>query len=429
MEFLIISLIFIILLLSMIWRPFFSQKKSPVEVEGKLRDETNVRLYHEHKAEIEKDYQEAKIDEENYQYLLAELDNTLLQDIENTESTVSKNSANNKTYSPFWPLGLSLFVVFFSFLVYQQQGNFWSIIESSVTQGSSGTQQSANSQKQNQALAYVNKLKQQIEANPNDSEAWYNLGQTYVAIGGFTEAIAAFKQVVAIEGEHADLFGAIAQALYYQNQQKITVEVQEYIDRALALDVNDASTNILLGMHNFIAENFQGAISYWQIVINANNPGVNINALKEAVTEARYRLNENASAGLKQPNIKSNGNTTNAGPQLKISVSLSDEVVAQLANQDDRVVFVYAVPTNGQRMPLAAVKMKASDLPSVIVLNNSQAMSPANTLSSVKNAHVYAIVSKEGGVGIKSGDYKAEALNIEVNRSDTLELVVDKLVE
>jgi cytochrome c-type biogenesis protein CcmH len=114
---------------------------------------------------------------------------------------------------------------------------------------------------------------------------------------------------------------------------------------------------------------------------------------------------------------------------LKISVSLSDEVVAQLANQDDRVVFVYAVPTNGQRMPLAAVKMKASDLPSVIVLNNSQAMSPANTLSSVKNAHVYAIVSKEGGVGIKSGDYKAEALNIEVNRSDTLELVVDKLVE
>jgi cytochrome c-type biogenesis protein CcmH len=425
MEFLVISLIFIILLLSIIWRPFFSQKKSPVEVEGKLRDETNVRLYHEHKAEIEKDYQEAKIDEENYQYLLAELDNTLLQDIENTDSIASNNSVNNKTYSPFWPLGLSLFVVFFSLVVYQQQGSFLSVTEPSVTEASSNTQQSSNNQKQHQALAHVNKLKQQIEANPNDSGAWYNLGQSYVAIGGFTEAIAAFQQVVAIEGEHADLFGAIAQALYYKNQQKITVEVQKYIDRALALDVNDASTNILLGMHNFIAQNFQSAISYWQIVINANNPGVNINALKEAVTEARYRLNENATEGSNQPNIKSNS----VGPQLKISVSLSDAVIAQLANQDDRVVFIYAVPTNGQRMPLAAVKMKASDLPSVIVLNNSQAMSPSNTLSSVKNAHVYAIVSKEGGVGIKSGDYKAEALNVDVNRGDTLELVVDKLVE
>jgi cytochrome c-type biogenesis protein CcmH len=427
MEFLVISLIFIILVIFIIWRPFFSQKKSPVEVEGKLRDETNVRLYHEHKAEIEKDYQEAKIDEDNYQYLLAELDNTLLQDIENTETTSSKNSVNNKSYSPFWPLGLSLFVVFFSLVVYQQQGSFLSVTESSVIKASSDKERSTNSQKQNQALAHVNKLKQQIEANPNDSEAWYNLGQTYVAIGGFTEAISAFKQVVAIEGEHADLFGAIAQALYYKNQQKITAEVQEYIDRALALDVNDASTNILLGMHNFIAQNFQSAISYWQVVINANNPGVNINALKEAVTEARYRLNENATEGLNQPNIK--GNSNSVGPQLKISVSLSDAVIAQLANQDDRVVFVYAVPTNGQRMPLAAVKMKASDLPSVIVLNNSQAMSPANTLSSVKNAHVYAIVSKEGGVGIKSGDYKAEALNVDVNRGDTLELVVDKLVE
>lgn len=424
MEFLVISLIFIILLLSMIWRPFFSQKKSPVEVEGKLRDETNVRLYHEHKAEIEKDYQEAKIDEENYQYLLAELDNTLLQDIENTESTASKNSANNKTYSPFWPLGLSLFVVFFSFVVYQQQGSFLSITEPSPTEGSSGTKQNGNSQ-QNQALAQINQLKNYIKNNPQNGEAWYNLGQSYVAIGGFTEAISAFKQVVAIEGEHADLYGAIAQALYYQNQQKITAEVQEYIDRALALDVNDASTNILLGMHNFIAENFQGAISYWQIVINANNPGVNINALKEAVTEARYRLNENTTDALKQ--LDSNNNIS--GPQLKINVSLSEGVIAQLANQDDRVVFVYAVPTNGQRMPLAAVKMKASDLPDVIVLNNSQAMSPANTLSSVKNAHVYAIVSKEGGVGIKSGDYKAEALNVDVNQSDTLELVVDELVE
>ena len=32
----------------------------------------------------------------------------------------------------------------------------------------------------------------------------------------------------------------------------------------------------------------------------------------------------------------------------------------------------------------------------------------------------------QGGVGIKSGDYKAEALGIDVNRSEALELVVNK---
>jgi cytochrome c-type biogenesis protein CcmH len=426
MEFLVIGLIFIILLLCIIWRPFFSQKKSPVEVVGKLRDETNVHLYHEHKAEIEKDYKEAKIDEENYQYLLAELDNTLLQDIESTESPVSSHLGNNQTYSVFWPLGLSVFVVLFSVAVYKQQGSFLMVTEPHGDASRSEVKQSSNNQqKQNQVLVQINTLQKRIETNPTDSKAWYSLGQSYVAISAFTEAISAYKQVIAIEGEQADLFGAIAQASYYKNQQKITVEVQNYIDQALALNVNDASTNILLGMHNFLVQNFQRAISHWQIVINANNPGVNITALKEAVTEARYRLNENPSKGLN----KSTNKDVSEGPQLKVSVSLSDEVIAQLVNQDDRVVFVYAVPTNGQRMPLAAVKMKASDLPSVIVLNNSQAMSPVNTLSSVKTAHVYAIVSKKGGVGIKSGDYKAEALNVDVNRSQILELVVDKLVE
>ena len=112
-----------------------------------------------------------------------------------------------------------------------------------------------------------------------------------------------------------------------------------------------------------------------------------------------------------------------------MSVSLSDEIAKQLAQGEDRVVFIYAVPTNGQRMPLAAVKMKASDLPTVIVLNNSQAMSSEHTIGSVDKVHVYAIVSMQGGVGIKSGDYKAEALGIDVNRTETLELIVNKLVE
>ena len=118
-----------------------------------------------------------------------------------------------------------------------------------------------------------------------------------------------------------------------------------------------------------------------------------------------------------------------SGPQLKVNVRLSDDIAKQLAQGEDRVVFIYAVPTNGQRMPLAAVKMKASDLPTVVVLNNSQAMTSENNLSSVDKVHIYAIVSMQGGVGIKSGDYKAEALGIDVNRSEALELVVNKLVE
>lgn len=434
MEFLVISLIFLILLLLMVWRPFFKQKTEEARVVGNVRDETNVRLYHEHKKEIEKDYSEGGIDEENYQYLLSELDSTLLQDIESTAGDEKPTNSVNKAYSALWPLGLSVFIIIFTVALYNKQGSY-----KLITQLPSGHgQQQAMSQKEMlkqreiEAMAHIEKLQKHIDANPDDSEAWYNLGQTYVAVGAFDESITAFTKVIKIEGEHADLLGAIAQAIYYKNGQKITTEVQEYIDRALALDINDPSTNILLGMHNFINENYQLAITHWQRVIDANNQGVNITALKEAVAEANNRLGQSAT-NLEDSAASKSADAASAqavsGPQLKVSVSLSADIEKQLAEGEDRVVFIYAVPTTGQRMPLAAVKIKASDLPIDVVLNNSQAMSPANNLGSVEKVHVYAIVSMQGGVGIKSGDYKAEALGVDVNRSETLELIVSSLVE
>jgi len=422
MEFLFIGFTFIILLLIVVWRPFFKQNKHVFVDSAKLRDETNVTLYHEHKKEIEKDYSEGGIDEENYQYLLAELDNTLLQDIETTKKSEAVTSGEAKQYSVFWPVGLSVFILIFSAALYNKQGSYKLITELPAGHGQQQamSQEQMQMQREKQAMAHIEKLQKHIESNADDGEAWYNLGQTYVAVGGFDEAVAAFTQVIRIEGEHADLLGAIAQALYYKNGQKINAEVQTHIDKALALDVNDPSTNILLGMHNFISENYQQAIVFWQRVIDSNNQGVNIGALKEAVAEAKNRLNI--------PTDKPQ-NAAVAGPQLKVSVSLSDDIAKQLAQDEDRVVFVYAVPTNGQRMPLAAVKLKASDLPTVVVLNNSQAMSSANNLGSVEEVHVYAIVSMQGGVGIKSGDFKAEALGVDVNRSETLELIVNNLVE
>jgi cytochrome c-type biogenesis protein CcmH len=426
MEFLVIGLIFLILLLLIVWRPFFKQKTQDVCVDSSLRDETNIRLYHEHKKEIEKDYGEGGIDEENYQYLLAELDNTLLQDIESTSTEEKVTTKVSKTYSPLWPLGLSVFIIIFSVALYNKQGFYKVLTELPAGHGQqeAQSQEEMLKQRENEAMAHIEKLQQHIDSNPDDSEAWYNLGQTYVAVGGFDEAVIAFNRVIKIEGEHADILGAIAQALYYKNDQQISAQVQEYIDKALALDINDPSTNILLGMHSFIGEKYQKAIIHWQRVIDANNQGVNITALKEAVAEAKNRLGISVDNSPQKPKTEQG-----SGPQLKVNVRLSDDIAKQLAQGEDRVVFIYAVPTNGQRMPLAAVKMKASDLPTVVVLNNSQAMTSENNLSSVEKVHIYAIVSKQGGVGIKSGDYKAEALGIDVNRSETLELVVNKLVE
>ena len=430
MEFLIVSIAFLILLLIVVWRPFFKQNKQVYIDNSQLRHDTNVGLYREHKKEIEKDYSDGGIDEENYQYLIAELDNTLLQDIDADKNSGQLKPNDSKAYSTLWPVGLSIFIIVFSVALYNQQGSYKLLTEMPEGHGQQAmSQDEMRIGREDEAKAHIKKLQAVIESNKDDTEAWYNLGQTYVALGAFDAAVLAFKQVIRVEGEHADLLGAIAQAIYYKNGQKIDPQVQLYIDKALALDVNDPSTNILLGMQNFIAADYTQAITHWQRVIDNNKQGVNIDALKEAVAEAKIRLGMPAPLAAKPSTAAPSTEAATSGPQLKVSVSLGADITQQMAAGEERVVFIYAVPTNGQRMPLAAIKLKTSDLPKVVVLNNSQAMSPANNLGSVDNVHVYAVASKNGGVGIKAGDFKAEALNIDVNQTETIELIVNSLVK
>jgi len=436
MEIVLILLVFIVILLLVIWRPFLKQEKNQKNAElvattqKNVREQTNIDLYHEHKAEIEKDFNDGAIDEENYQYLLIELDNSLLQDIESSkQNAILPNT--EKPFSVIWPVTLSFFIVAFSVALYLKQGTLGVLMtEPTASRDNQQEQMSAEQQEQNrqaQMLAYVEKMQQHLEENPDDSEAWYNLGQTFVGAGEFDFAIAAFKQVIRIEGEHADLIGAIAQASYYRNNQQIDVQVQTLIDKALALDINDPSTNILLGMHNFSAQEYQQAIGYWQRIIDANKPNVNIAALQEAIVEAKNRLGISSSEqALSQATVSPQAI---AGPQLKLNISLSASVAEKLAQGEDKTVFVYAIPTDGQRMPLAALKLVASDLPKVVILSDSNAMSAQSNLSSVSKVHIYAIVSKQGGAGIKSGDFKAEVNNISVEKTETINLIIDSFVE
>ncbi|WP_286263195.1 c-type cytochrome biogenesis protein CcmI [Thalassotalea atypica] len=412
-EVLSLLVIFILLILGIIWGHFIFANKNKDQDEtftSQRRENTNVDLYHEHKAEIEKDFADGAIDDESYKYLLAELDKSLLQDIDQS-NTSAADLSQDRPLGLMWPVMLSIFVLVFSIVFYNQHGALEQLSQSPPTPADS---------EQMQVHQQMEALIKQTTENPQNAEAWYALGQAYVGLGRFDSAIEAFDTVISIEGEHADLYGAKAQAMYYRADQHITPEVQSFIDKALSIDPNDPSTNILLGMHNFMAQEYQQAIDYWTVVINSGRSTVNVEALREAISEAKNRL---TASGEQVAN-----NTEVAGPQLSVDVSLSDSIIEKLSQSEDKVVFIYAVPAQGARMPVAAVKMMASDLPAKVVLSDATAMSPQAKLSDVSVVHVYAVVSKLGGAGIKSGDFKAEQTNINVTTTQDIELVIDEVV-
>jgi cytochrome c-type biogenesis protein CcmH len=179
-------------------------------------------------------------------------------------------------------------------------------------------------------------------------------------------------------------------------------------------------------MHNFIAGNYEVAISHWQRVVDSDKQNVNKQALIEVIDEAKARL-ANPDAVNTQSSKK---DEFAVGPQLTVNVKLSDEILEKLSQESDKTVFIYAISsdTSRGRMPLAAVKILASELPISVILNDSRAMTPQAKLSDVDTVHIYAVVSAKGGAGINSGDYKAELNNVLVNTREPLDLVISSIV-
>lgn len=411
--------VLLLLILIIVWAHFFRQQQV-TSFDQNVRDNTNVNLYHEHKAEIEADFEQGKIDQENYQYLTQELDKSLLQDVQ--ENQQHQEVFEQKQLSIIWPVSISLFILVFSFALYNKIGAFEQLSQPQQVNVQEQMEQDERARQQ-ETLTRVAQLRQQISEEPNNADAWYSLGQALVGLGDFNGAIAAFAKVEEIDGPHADIYGAMAQATYYRDNQEITAESQVLIDKALALDPLDPSTNILLGMHSFMHQEYAQAIKYWQPIIDSGRSNVNSQALQEAVNEAKNRL---ALTGQQSQPIEQT--IPDNGVQLSLNVTIGDNVMSELIQQEDKAVFIYAIASSGPKMPIAAVKVFASDLPATIVLNDSQAMMEQMKLSMFEKVHVFAVISQDGTPGVKPGDYQAVIRDIVVADNKLLDVVIDEKV-
>lgn len=430
----LIVLLFIAVILGVVFLPFLRQKHltkpSAKYAASNSRDEANIALYQEHKAELEQDLADGRVDQENYQYLLAELDKSLLHDMNANKKVHDGEALIKQPVSLFWPVVLSLFVVAFSVVVYLQTGAYQQLTQEKPKSKQEQAHQQLSAEQQ--LILKVQQLGELSKKEPDNADNWYNLGQALIGVDEFSAALSAFDQVIRIEGTQADIVGAKAQAAYYLNQQQITNDVQVLIEQALSLDPKESSTNILLGMHHFTQQNYQQAIDYWQLVIDSKYNNVNVPALQGALDEAKKRLaltGSQTSSVQTQATQQQPEQTNDLAPKLTISLSLADHVQNQLAQQGEKVVFVYAIPVNGQRMPLAALKLRSFDLPATITLSNDNAMSPQANLSSTEQVHIMAVISQSGSVGIKPGDYQGKVSNVSVASKEPIKLIIDDLIQ
>jgi cytochrome c-type biogenesis protein CcmH len=401
----LIALVVIVSLL-LIWVPHFRHQQLRAEQPG-VRQQTNLELFHERLVILEKERREELLDQSEFDALKKELEISLLQDIHQGQDESLNQEAKPKGL--LWPIVMSICLLAISSYTYQRIGAYQQL-ENMASMSNHHGELTAE-QMINQRIML---LEGEVQASPDNSQGWFNLGHSYISAERYEEAVAAFDRVMAIVGTHAELLGPKATALYHKAGQQMTPEIQALLDEALTLDPQDPSTLLLIGMDAYFTSNFGKAISSWQTILDSDRTDVDRDALINAIETAKIRMQ--AGAGTQEEDAVHQGEGAQQ-KRLTISVSVVSELASKVADTD--TLYLFARSTAAPKMPLAMSKVSAAALPTSIILDDSSAIGDLK-LSDVDEVEVIAIVSKHGTLKPQAGDLQGRLSQVTVGEVSSL---------
>lgn len=262
--------IFIFALLAMLVFVPFTAK---IDWQKNYRRQKNIELY------------QAQMDAHPCAELADELSQRLLTDEQalqqSAPSKVKSAVKNTSVFSAF--LWLILIVVP---LIYYFSLNRFDYVKQ-------GEQAFADKQKQLQTATaterntdYVTSVQNKLRKDPNDADAWMELGQAYALNNEFEHALVAYGNAERLRGSKPEILGLAATALYYQAGQKITPKVRQLIDAALQQDKHETASLSLLASEAFLKTDYEQAIRYWQQLLDSGRQEVDRRKIIETIKMA-----------------------------------------------------------------------------------------------------------------------------------------------
>jgi cytochrome c-type biogenesis protein CcmH len=393
--------------LVLIWAHHFRQQKGLTKIDN-VRQSTNLALYKERLSNLEHELANQALEQSEFDALKAELEISLLQDIK--QGNLAGPEINKHAKNMIWPVFMSLILFLVVALTYHQLGAFKELENPpSVNNPHAGMSQ------EQLMVQQLTVMEAAVAAEPDNSQALFSLGHTYLSVGQYDDAIAAFDKVMVLVGTYAEMIGPKATALYYKNNQLMTAEVQALIVQALKQDPKDPSTLLLVGMDAFSSANFPKAIDAWETILTSDRPDIDREALANAISTARMRIQDSGTMP----------DEVNLSAQLAVTVSVKPELAAQVKASD--TLFVFARTTEGERIPLAVTKVNAETLPITVNLDDYSSMSSDHKLSDAKIVDVVALLSKRGNISPQKGDLQGRVTS--VKPGDSIQLILDVQVQ
>jgi cytochrome c-type biogenesis protein CcmH len=268
----------------------------------------------------------------------------------------------------------------------------------------------------------VEALAGRLKNSPNDAEGWHMLARSYVSFGRLSEAAQAYDRAAALAPGDARVLVDYADTLAMVNGRNLEGRPMELVAAALKIDPKQPKALALSGTAAFNRGDFAGALNQWQqlqAVLPAGSEQAR--SIGESIAQAQAA----AKAGAPQTNAAPVGSAAASAASIEGSVAIADALKPRLAG--GATLFVFARAVNGQRVPLAIVRVPAGQWPYRFKLDDSLAMTPQLKLSGQSEVMLGARISATGNATPQSGDLSGAFGPVKVGARD-VRLLIDTVV-
>ena len=277
--------------------------------------------------------------------------------------------------------------------------------------------------------AMVESLAARLEANPGDVAGWKMLGRSYAVLRRYPEAIAAYERAMELENSgNAQTIADLGETVFMADG-RLEGRPARLFENALAIAPDNPKALFYSGMAAAERGDRLLAADRWEALIATSPPPDIENVLQQRVAEWRGTVGAEGDA-------PSGGGTFGNGPsrsesshdeplELTVSLALGDQ--ANGAVDPASTVFLIARDPAQPSPPIAAVRLKAAELPADYTLTDADAMIPGRVLSGFTQLEIVARASSSGQPIAQPGDWFGRS-EIDTTDNRTLSIVIDQQV-
>lgn len=407
-------------------------------------DAVNITVYRDQIAELDNDLENDILTQEQYNKSKQELQQRMLQDVSEREKMIIKKNKkiHNIAISTFIALTLPLAAVFLYLVIGDTRGLLPQAQLANATQMNRGSGGDSPAGHDNFSSVLEN-LIARLEKNPEDIEGWVMLGRTYAIMERYTEASNTYAKLAELVPNNPQILSDYADVLAMKNQGSLAGKPAELIYEALRIDPQYPKALALAGTIEFEQEKFEQAAAHWEKLLEVIPADSQLaNSVKTSIAEARLlasggkgittqqqakAINSQQEINTQPEKINSDVPVTTAPASLSVSgqVTISQELASKASAND--TLFIYARAKSGPKMPLAILRLKASDLPATFTLTDDMAMTPTMKMSSFPEVVIEARISKSGQAVPASGDLQGFSDPVKIG-NDAIAIVINKQI-